>query len=256
MNPVTAGHFTGKWVPPIADFDVIQNAENQSTSTSVVYGIDLKHDDRPDLIATDLAQGTSTVFPLNPETFGIGHAQVAQDTATNQAVLASSNGAVGGPPPLISQLDLATGDITQFSGLNGGPFGAGFVNGLAVDSSTGIACTTTELNAQVEFYKLKKKTGIAVQLPGTGPGDQLNSGAAVTVDPVNHLFLVADPVFAPTGGSAIVVYDEQGNLIEAITGFTFSNRFAVVPVRVAVNPGLRMGFVDGPGIDQLQQFFY
>jgi hypothetical protein len=125
-----------------------------------------------------------------------------------------------------------------------------------VDSSTGIACTTTELNAQVEFYNLKKKTGVAVQLPGTGPGDQLNSGAAVAADPVNHLFLVADPVFAPTGGSAIVVYDEQGNVIESITGFTFSNRFAVVPIRVAVNPALRMGYVDGPGINELQQFFY
>ncbi len=256
MNPVTAGQFTGPWVPPIADFDVIQNAENQSTSTSVVYGIDLKHGDVPDLIATDLTQGTSTVFELDPNRFAIGLVQVAQDTATNKAVLASSTGAVGGPPPVNTLLDLTTGDITQFNGLNGGPFGAGFVNGLAVDSGTGIACTTTELNAQVEFYNLKKKTGFAVQLPGTGPADQLNSGAAVAVDPVNHLFLVADPVFAPTGGSAIVVYDEQGNLIESITGFDFSNRFAVVPIRVAVNPALRMGYVDGPGIDQLQQFFY
>ena len=42
---------------------------------------------------------------------------------------------------------------------------------------------------------------------------------------------------------------------ESITGFNFS-RFTVVPVRVAVNPALRMGYVDGPDIDELQQFFY
>src|SRR5205823_826136 len=145
-----------------------------------------------------------------------------------------------GPPPLNTEVDLSTGRITaQWNGLNNGPFGAGFVNGLAVDSRTGIACTTTELNAQVEFYDLAKETGVAVQLPGTGDGDQLNSGAAVASDPVNKLFLVADPVFAPTGDSAIVVYDEQGGLVEAISGFNFSNPFSVVPVRVAVHPKLR-----------------
>ena len=73
---------------------------------------------------------------------------------------------------------------------------------------------------------------------------------------MHKLFLVADPVYAPTGDSAIVVYDEHGDFVEAITGFHFSNRFTVVPIRVAVNPSLRMGWVDGPGINQLQQFFY
>jgi hypothetical protein len=255
VDPAT-GTFTGKWVPPVKNFDVVQNAENQSTTTSVVYGIELNDDDKPALIATDFSRGESTLFKLDPNTFGIGNALVAQDSATNQAVFASSTGAVGGPPPLNTLIDLSTGHMKQWPGLNNGPYGAGFVNGLAVDSGTGIACTTTELNAQVEFYNLKKETGFAVQLPGTGDADQLNSGAAVASDPVNKLFLVADPVFAPTGGSAIVVYDEKGNLVESITGFDFSNRYAVVPIRVAVNPALRMGWVDGPGIDELQQFFY
>ncbi len=124
-----------------------------------------------------------------------------------------------------------------------------------MDSARGIACTTTELNAQVEFYDLKKRTGFAVQLPGTGDADQLNSGGAVVNDPVHHLFLVSDPLYAPTGDGAIVVYKDDGDLVEAITGFHFGG-FAQGPTRVAVNPALRMGWVDGPGIDQLQQFFY
>ena len=74
-------------------------------------------------------------------------------------------------------------------------------------------------------------------------------------DPVHQLFLVTDPVYAPTGGSAIVVYKENGDFVEAITGFHFGG-FAQGPSRVAVNPTPRMGWVDGPGIDQIQQFFY
>ena len=53
-----------------------------------------------------------------------------------------------------------------------------------------------------------------------------------------------------------MVYDEAGNFVEAITGFSFSNSSRVIPVQVAVNPAQRMGYVDGPGINQLQQFFY
>jgi hypothetical protein len=255
MDPVTAQRFTGAWTPPAKDFDVIQGADNQSTGTSVLYGILLHHADKPVLAVTDLAVGTSSLIRLDPATFGIGHALVAQDTQRNRAVLAASNGAVGGPPPINALVNLQTGTVTQWNGLNNGPFGAGFVNGLAVDAATGIACTTTELNAQVEFYDLSKRTGVAVQLPGTGPADQLNSGAAVASDPVHKLFLVTDPVYAPTGGPAIVVYKENGDFVEAITGFHFGG-FAQAPTRVAVNPSQRMGWVDGPDIDQLQQFFY
>jgi hypothetical protein len=181
---------------------------------------------------------------------------VAQYTAGNRAVLAASNGTVGGDPPTMALVNLTTGHVFEWFGLNEGPFGAGFVNGLAVDSSTGIACTTTELNAMVQFYDLKTKAAIAsVQLPGTGPADQLNSGAAIAADPKHHLFLVSDPVYAPTGGSAIVVYKENGDFVEAITGIHFGG-FAQGPSRTAVNPDLRMGWIDGPGIDQIQQFFY
>jgi hypothetical protein len=260
MNPVTSQRFTGTWTPPVKHIDVLQSADNQSTSTSVVYAIELKNQDNPDLIVSDLATGTSQAIHLDPVAFGLGNGpQLAQDTALNRAVVAYSpdGGAVGGLAPVNALVDLDTGEVTKFTGINGGPLGAGLVNGIAVDSTTHIACTTTELNAQVEFYNVKKRIPIkTVQLPGTGPTDQLNSGAAVAVDLVNHLFLVADPLYAPTGDSAIVVYDEAGNVVEAITGFSFSNASRVIPIRVAVNPALRMGWVDGPGINQLQQFFY
>jgi hypothetical protein len=128
------------------------------------------------------------------------------------------------------------------------------VNGIAVDPNTGIAATTTQLNAQVEFYDLTKQTGIAVQLPCTGPESEENSGTGIANDPVHHLFLVTDYLYCNgSQGSAIVVYDESGNLIETITGFPFG----LDEPAPAINPTKRMGWaLGGQGFTQLRQFFY
>ena len=74
---------------------------------------------------------------------------------------------------------------------------------------------------------------------------------------MNNLFLVAQPnsSTAPSG-SSIHVYDVSGNLIESINGLNFSNAFNVIPAHIALNPGKRIGFVDGPdpGVSQIQSF--
>jgi hypothetical protein len=118
---------------------------------------------------------------------------------------------------------------------------------------TGIAATTTELNAQVEFYNLAQQTATFAQLPCTGPSSQYNSAWGIANDPVNGLFLVsANNYCSGSQGSAIVVYDESGNLVETITGFNF-------PIGVgaaALNPSKRMGWAIGPQLSQLQQFYY
>ena len=148
---------------------------NQTTTTSVVYTIELKKQDLPDLVVSDLAANTSKLIHLDPALSLNDDPQLAQQTATNQAVLAYSpdSGAVGGLPPKNLVVNLASGHTRTFSGFNSGFFHAGAVNGIAVDSTTGIECTTTELNSQVEFYNIKRGTGIvAVQLPGTGDTDQ------------------------------------------------------------------------------------
>jgi hypothetical protein len=72
---------------------------------------------------------------------------------------------------------------------------------------------------------------------------------------VHKLFLVTGPRLRSSGGPAIVVYKENGDFVEAITGFHFGG-FAQGPTRVASTPFPAHGWVDGPGIDQLQQFFY
>ena len=258
MSPVTKGKFDAKWKPPIPDVDVLQGGDNQSTSTSVLFAIELKNEDKPDLFVTNIAANTvSKVIHLDPNAFGLAYGpQLGQYTSANEAVIAYSPdaGAAGGEPPINALFNLQTGQETKFSGYNSGPYHAGDVNGLAVDPNTGIAATTTELNAQVEFYDLNKKTGIAaVQLPCTGNTDQTLSGSGVAVDPVNKLFIVSEQYYCSGNqGSALVVYDEQGNLVETITGFTFS----IGEPAAVIDPAKRMGWTFGPHFDQLQQFFY
>lgn len=259
MDPVSGNAFTRKWTPPINPIEVLERADNQDTTTSVLYAIELFNQDVPDLFVSDIATNSfSRVIHLDPNLFGLNDGpQIAQDTVKNKAVIALSpdGGAVGGREPLIVLVNLANGNIRQFNGVFIPPFHSGFVNGLAVDSTTGTACTTTELDADVEFYDLVRETGFFVGLPGAA-GDQELSGAAVASDPIHHLFLVAQPVSSVSGGSSIHVYHENGVLLESINGFNFSNASSVIPVRIALNPSKRTGYVNGPNIDQLQAFSY
>jgi len=260
IDPVTAGRFTASWTPPVKDIQVEDAGPNQTSSTTAIFAIELKNQDIPIVFGSDVPKNQfGKVFPLNPSEFSLGdQPQVAQDTATNQAVIATSpdGGKVGGEAPINVLVNLTTGQQTQFEGLNNGFYGAGFVNGLAVDSTTGIAATTTELNAQVEFYNLAQQGGTYVQLPCTGNTSQANSGTWVTNDPVNGLFLVADPDYCNgSEGSAIVVYDESGNLVETITGFNFDVDQIDSGIPVVV-PAQRTGWAPGPNANELQQFFY
>jgi len=178
---------------------------------------------------------------------------MAYDTKTNQAVVAASSGAVGGPPPVLALVDLTTETVTEFTGIPGPPpYRQGYVNGVAVDSEDGIACTTTELDARVEFYDLKKQTGFPVMLPG-GAG-QLQSGENVEFDPVNKLFLVAQPYSSTGSGSSIQVYDTKGNLVESLNGFSFP---ISTNAMFALHPSERSGYVYGPtGVAEIQSFTY
>ncbi|MBV8198591.1 MAG: hypothetical protein JO263_10675 [Candidatus Eremiobacteraeota bacterium] len=256
MNPVTSQKFTAGWKPPIRDIDILQAGVNQTKSKNAYFAIELKNQDQPDVIVADVASTRpAKVFHLDPNLFGGGNGpQFDIDTGSDQGVIALSpdGGRVGGAAPVNVLVDLKTGKQTQFTGLNNGFYGSGYVNGLAVDSATGIAATTTELNAQVEFYDLAKQTGTFAQLPCTSNVSQINSGAGVAADPVNHLFLVTEPYNACGQGSALLVYDESGNLVESITGF----KFAIGEPAPAINPTTRTGFAFGPQFSQLQQFFY
>jgi hypothetical protein len=255
-SPVTANKFTGKWKQPVNQIQIEEQAPNQTATSTALYAIELKNNDNPLLIVSNIAKNTtSKVIKLDPNHFALGNGpQLAQDTKTNEAMFALSPdyGAVGGEPPLNVIYNMKTGKETSFNGFNNGYFHAGYVNGLALDSNTGIAATDTELNAQVEFYDVATKSGSFVQLPCTGSSSQTNAGSGIANDSTHGLFLVTEQYYGCGSGSAILVYDEKGNLQETLTGFTFP----VGEGAPALNPSKRMGWVFGPQFDQLQQFYY
>jgi hypothetical protein len=138
-----------------------------------------------------------------------------------------------------------------------GGVGQGDVNGLAIDSAMHVACTTTEIDFSVQFYDLTTLTGFSQPLPGAT--NQFYSGADVAVDPIHHLFLVAQENSSTSPGeSSIYVYDAEGNLVESLGGFHFSNAGNVVAAHIALHPRWRYGFIDGPdpGVRQIQSFVY
>ena len=261
MNPVTGNKFTGDWTPPLKGLIAQQMSSDQASQTSLLFALkSAKAGEDPVLVVSDVAANTFTnIIKLDPNLFcGCDGPVLGQFTSANKAAFALSpdGGAVRGEAPVNVLVDLNSGKTTQFSGYNNGFFHAGYVNGFAVDPNTGVAATTTELNSQVEFYDLKKKTGITfTQLPCTTDTDQINSGSGIAVDPVNKLFLVTDQFYCDgSQGSAVVVYDEAGNFVETITGFNM----AIGEPAPVLSPSKRMGWVfSGPdGFSQLQQFFY
>lgn len=256
LNPVTGQKFTGTWTPRNGSTLLLQQAAvNQKTRTALFLGNDFSNN--VFVFTSDVAANTfGRTFQLDPNAFSPGdQPQLAQDYAHNFAVLATSpdGGAVGGALPVIATVNLATGKMRSFNGVNTGIFHSGFVNGLAVDPATRIACTSTELDADVEFYDLVHETGFAVGLPGAN-GNQGATGEAVVADPLHKLFLVAQPngTVGPAGGSVVDVFDESGHIVKSITGF---KSWSVTP-QMVVNPAKRTGFIQGPSDNAITEFTY
>ena len=255
LDPLRRNRFTGEWTPPVGtDHLVTQVSRTQGTPNVAVYALDLSSHFRPTLFTSDVGANTfGPVVSIADQDFvNGGDPPMAYDSARNRAVLGHAT--LGNPfiPGKIATVDLTTGAFVKFTGV-----GLGDVNGIAVDPETGTACTTTEIDFSVEFYDLATQSGSVQPLPGAF--NQIFSGADVQFDPVNKLFLVAQPVSSTAGsGSSIHVYDVSGNLIESINGLNFSNASNVVPLHIALNPLKRIGFVDGPdpGVSQIQSFSY
>jgi hypothetical protein len=235
LNPLDSGKLTGPWTPPLGVEDIITKMSGQGFPNAAVFGFH------------NSTQGNSLSFVLgsnvgankfgkvitltDPVLAEYDSPVMAYDGKTNTAVVAASPGC-STCGNTIALVDLSTGKVKEFQGL-----GIGFVNGIAVDSNTGIACTTTEIDASLEFYDLAKQTGFIVPIPHAG---QLNAGLDVEVDPIHKLFLIGQEFSSfATSGSSILVFDEKGNFVEALNGFNLP----ASPVYMALHPSDRSGFV-------------
>ena len=259
VDPLSAGKFTALWTPP--DFNknqiIFGVSRNQGTSTNAFY-VSNNASNEVYVFGSDVAKNTFgiKVILTDPSFQEADNVKIGLDSNTNSAVLAARSKCESCAPE-VGIVNLATGDFTSFT-FPGNGFGGG-VGGLAVDSDDEIVCTTTQADGDVEFYNLNTQTGFAEALPIVG--DFFPGGADVEFDPVHKLFLVAQPnAGLQQGPSMIYAYNVQGKLIESLGGFTFSNRFSVIPMHIGINPKTRSGFVDDQSNqnipNQLRSFTY
>jgi hypothetical protein len=258
INPLSSNKVTGHWKPPVGTTHIIPYtgvSRSQGVPDVAVFATDESGNFISWVFESNVAANTfGPIVKLTDSlNFGSVPPPMAFDSSTNQAILGGGDGCFG-CKPVIGLADLINATFSEFTGS-----GFGFVNGIAVDSADGIFCTDTEDDATVEFYNLSTQKAFAeVIFPGSG-GQQFYSGADIEFDPVNKLFLVAQPnSSSSSSGSSIYVYDTQGNLQETLSGFSFSNTFNVIPMHIAIKPSTRSGFVDGPdsGVTEIQSFTY
>jgi hypothetical protein len=250
-DPVAGNRLDGRWTPPFrgAEDLITAGAGSFGSPDAVFLGMrNVANDFHSYLFSSNVAADTfGPVIRLVDPVFDANLSPViAFYAGANQAVLGGSTGCYG-CANTIARVDLATGATTEFVGL-----GTGYVNGIAVDSGTGVVCTTTEDDFSVEFYDLVKGTFRIVVLPNAV--SQAQSGGAVAVDPIHKLFLVGQE-FSSTAlhGSSIQVFDEQGEFVESLDGF----RLPASPAPMVLNPARRAGFVIvTPELSSLQSFTY
>lgn len=248
MNPLNGNRFTGAWTPPLTKDDIMMGiSPSQGASTTAFLAFENGGSNSTFVFSSDVAANTfgPLITLTDPNFFFANSPKIALDSKNNQAVLGTLASPFG--PPTIATVDLATGAQSEFTGV-----GIGYVNGIAVDPDSGIACTTTEIDFSVEFYDLATQTGFAVPLPGAV--SQAQSGEDVEFDPIHKLFLVGQPMTSTGGsGSSIQVFDEQGNFVESINGL----HLPVSPVLIALHPSKRYGYVlVTPDLTSLQSFTY
>jgi hypothetical protein len=257
INPLSSNKFTGTWTPPIGTQHLIMPtgvSRSQGVPNVAVFAYDNSGNFIPWVFSSNVAANTfgPVVDITDSNNFASVPPPIAYDSTTNQAILGGGDGCFGCLPE-IGLVNLTEGTFSEFTGV-----GFGFINGLAVDSADGIFVTTTEDDAGVEFYHLSTEMGFEVTLPGSGE-NQIFSGADVEFDSIHKLFLVAQPVSSSSAsGSSIYVYNINGQLVETLNGFSFSNSFNVVPMHIALHPSQRSGYVDGPAatVTEIQSFTY
>lgn len=247
INPLKSNRLTGTWTPPLTtnQFIIAMGASQGTSNTAVLAAQGFNSL----VFSSDVAANTfGTVFTLNDTIFGFNDSPVMGiDTQANQAVVVASDGGLFSNPQL-AEVDLATGNTVQFRGL-----GFGSVNGIAIDSTKHLACTTSEVDFSLELYDLTNQFSILVQ-PLEGATNQSQAGGAVAFDPIHRLFLIGQEVssVAPSG-SSILIYDERGDFIKSVDGLSLP----ASPVNIAINPTQRIGYVlVTPGLNQLQGFKY
>ena len=260
IDPLAGNNINGSWTPPINSKQIVNQvkAALDGSPNVAVYALSVSSNVNPVVFTSNISDNTfGQAFEITDLNF-ITEAPpvIAFDPPRNQVILGHDKPSPFIEPPLVGFLDLATGAFEVETGL-----GLGVINGVAVDSEDGVLCADTSFDSAVQFYDLSDFTGsgISVLLPGADPQTSTASGGDIEFDPINKLFLVAQPFSDGklNNGSSIQVYDLVGNLVDSIDGLLFQGGDNVFPIHITLNPSRRMGFVNGPDLTTaIQSFSY
>jgi hypothetical protein len=249
LDPLSSRDFTSAWTPPLGLSDIIGSVSvSQQQPETAVMAFRNSGSFQTLVFGSDVAANSfGPVASITDPNFSGNHAPVmALDSVNHRAILGSLGPNAFGPPR-IGKVNLQTGAFTSFTGV-----GIGYVNGIAVDSQAGLACTTTEIDFRIEIYNLATQTGFSVPLHKAL--SQAHSGRDVQLDPLHKLFLVGQTISSTApSGSSVQVFDEQGHFLEAIDGL----QLPASSSRLALSPHRRIGFVlKAPDLTSLQSFTY
>jgi hypothetical protein len=258
LKPLDSNELNGRWTPGLDETHIIsQIAPSQADSDEVaVMTLDTNTPPTPLVFTSHLAANTfSEFFPITDPIFTAeAPPLIAYDNVRHQVILGHDFPSDLIFPPRIGFLDLETGEFRQIVGK-----GFGGMNGMAVDSADGVLCTDTHADSAVQFYDLKTRTGVGKFLPGAQPNTLTAGGGDIAFDGINKLFLIAQR-FADgllDNGSCIQVYDFRGEYVETVYGLEFQDGFNVFPTHIALNSSRRLGYINGPNLnDSLQAFTY
>ncbi|HEU0209139.1 MAG TPA: hypothetical protein VFQ78_09175 [Candidatus Udaeobacter sp.] len=256
IDPLAGNMMNGHWTPPIGPKQIVNQVKPSldGRSNAAVYALSVDANVSPVVFSANLAE--NTFGPLidisDPDFTQEAPPVIAFDPIRNKAILGHDKPSPFILPPLIGFVDLTGGSFVKRTGL-----GLGVINGIAIDSDDEVLCTDTSFDSTVQFYNLNDFTGVSVFLPGHNPQTSTASGGDIEFDPVNKLFLVAQPFSDGQldNGSSIHVFDLAGNLVESIDGLNFQGGDNVFPVHITLNPNRRIGFVNGPDLTTAIQMF-
>jgi hypothetical protein len=256
INPLSGNMINGQWTPPINPRQIVNQVKPalDGSSNVAVYALSVSTNVNPVVFSSNLGDNTfGPIIDITDSDFTQEAPPViAFDPVGNQVILGHDKPSPFILPPVIGFVDLTTGSFVKRTGL-----GLGVINGIAVDSEDGVLCTDTSFDSAVQFYTLSDFTGISVFLPGHDPQTSTASGGDIEFDPINKLFLVAQPFSDGqlNNGSSIHVFDLTGNLLESIDGLNFQGGDNVFPIHITLNPNRRIGFVNGPDLTTAIQSF-
>jgi hypothetical protein len=256
INLLADNRINGRWTPPINSTQIVNQVKPalDGTPNVAVYALSVSTNVNPVVFTSNLADNTfgPVIDITDPDFTQEAPPVIAFDPIGNQAILGHDKPSPFILPPVIGFVDLATGSFVKRTGL-----GLGVINGIAVDSEDGVLCTDTSFDSAVQFYNLGDFSGISVFLPGHNPQTSTASGGDIEFDPINKLFLVAQPFSDGqlNNGSSVHVFDLTGNLVQSIDGLNFQGGDNVFPVHITLNPSTRTGFVNGPDLTTAIQSF-